>query len=86
MALGPAGEPDVQGRSVAGRAEDRDCSAKGLNPVFEADDARAAAGSAPPMPSSLIERVRTLSSPWTRRSMTDACACLAALANASDAM
>jgi two-component system, OmpR family, sensor histidine kinase KdpD len=34
----------VQGRSVAGRAEDRDCSAKGLDPVFEADDARAAAG------------------------------------------
>src|SRR6185437_2090575 len=37
-------EPNVQGRSVAGRAEDRDCSAKGLDPVFEADDARAAAG------------------------------------------
>src|SRR5260370_38182203 len=37
-------EPDVQGRSVAGRAQDRDRSAKGLDPVFEADDARAAAG------------------------------------------
>src|SRR5258707_11429420 len=37
-------EPDVQGRSVAGRAQDRDRSAEGLDPVFEADDARAAAG------------------------------------------
>src|SRR5260370_2763415 len=37
-------EPDVQGRSVAGRAQDRDRSAKGLDPVFEADEARAAAG------------------------------------------
>src|SRR5467141_1669762 len=41
---GASREPDVQGRSVAGRAEDRDRSAKGLDPVFEAGDARAAAG------------------------------------------
>ena len=34
----------MQGCSVAGRAEDRDCSAERLDPVFEADDARAAAG------------------------------------------
>jgi CheY-like chemotaxis protein len=34
---------DVQGRTVAGRADDRDRSAEGLDPVFEADDAGAAA-------------------------------------------
>src|SRR6185312_7578086 len=41
---GASREPDVQGGSVAGRAEDRDRSAEGLDPVFEAGDARAAAG------------------------------------------
>jgi hypothetical protein len=35
---------DVQGGSAAGRAEHRECSAERLDPVFEADDARAAAG------------------------------------------
>lgn len=30
---------DVKRRSVAGWAQDRECSAKGLDPVLEADDA-----------------------------------------------
>src|SRR5689334_22036509 len=37
-------EPDVQGRAVAEGAEDRDCSAERLDPVFQADDARPSAG------------------------------------------
>src|SRR6185437_15854212 len=43
-------------------------------------------GSAPPMPSSLIERVRAPSRPSARMSMTEASACLATLVIASDAM
>jgi len=34
----------MQGGPVAARAEDRDCPAEGLDPVFESDDAGAAAG------------------------------------------
>ena len=34
----------MQGRSAAGRAEERDCSAECLDPVSKADDAGAAAG------------------------------------------
>src|ERR1700753_1023082 len=43
-------------------------------------------GSAPPTPSSLIERVRAPSRASTHTSMTEACAYLAALVIASDAM
>ena len=82
----PGWKLDVQRCSVAGRAEERDCSAQCLDPVFEADDARAAAGVGAAMPSSRTESVRPPSQPSTRMSMTDACACFAALASASDAM
>ena len=39
---------DVHGCSAAGRAEERDCSAECLDPVFETDDAGTAAGVGPP--------------------------------------
>jgi hypothetical protein len=41
---------DVQCCSVSGWAQDRDRSAEGLDPVFEADEARAAAGIGAPYP------------------------------------
>ena len=43
-------------------------------------------GSAPPTPSSLTERIRAPSQPSARISMTEACACFATFASASDAM
>ena len=43
-AAGTGWELDMQGGSVAARAEDRECPAEGLDPVVEADDAGAAAG------------------------------------------
>ena len=90
----------VDGHGPAGPAGSRTCSAVprpgGLSTEIVPPSASTRSlrpmmpeprpGSAPPMPSSRIDRMRALSSPCTRRSMTVAWACLAVLASASDAV
>src|SRR6185369_3172155 len=80
----PQRKQDEDQRPFAGRAAHLERPAPGLRPVAEAIRPEPRAGSAPPAPSSRIDRRRLSPRSSAVTHTTEACACLVALVSASE--